>query len=101
MAELDGCTVRIDLASQIIRLDIKETLIGPREELHPTLSSLMGRAYRARPEIEFVSAALLSQKAKQFDDGLVAAIVLATQHGLPGLLRKPDCVEGLVAELMQ
>lgn len=97
----DGCTVRIDLASQIIRLDTKETLLGRREELHPTLPSLMGRIYRARPEIEFVSAALLSQKAKQFDDGLVAAIALATQHGLPGLLSKLDCVEGLVAELMQ
>jgi len=23
------------------------------------------------------------------------------QHGLPGLLSKPDCVEGLVAELMR
>jgi len=39
------------------------------ENLHPTLPAVL--------DSEFVSAAMLVQKAKQFDDGLYAAIVMA------------------------
>jgi hypothetical protein len=74
-----GYQVRLDLASQVLRLSIPERRVygsnseTTEESLHPTFGDLLdGR---------FVSASMLVQKAKQFDDGLYAAVELATQNG--------------------
>ena len=65
-----GYRIMVDRATQILRLDTNDRAGG-----HPVLE--------ARPRIQssFVSAALLAQKAKQFDDGLYAAVELAAQSG--------------------
>ena len=94
----DDYTIKIDKSSQVILLDLEEEVFA--QDLYPSLSSLAGHSAPSR-EIRFVSAALLSQKAKQFDDGLVAAIALAMQHGVPELQSKPDFLRDLLAELME
>ncbi|MGF1579230.1 MAG: hypothetical protein ACFCD0_07685 [Gemmataceae bacterium] len=68
--EVDGYSVKLNLSHQILSLVMPET---PHEQrsLLPTL-----------PKHRFPSAATLLFKAKQFDDGLVAAIELAVQQGV-------------------
>lgn len=60
-------------------------------ELYPTLDRL--------PSDRLTSAAALSQKAKQFDDGLYAAIDLAAQNGVGDFGGKRELLASLVAEL--
>jgi len=56
------------IRAQDVKLDAEEPA------LHPTLSGLTNSP--------FVPAAVLAQKAKQFDDGLYAAVELAAEKGL-------------------
>ena len=82
--EAEGFRIQLDLSTQVLRLDIPEDrgfgdvsgrLEVKREEaaVVPTLSG-MGRE-------DFISASILAQKARQFDDGLYAAVDLAAQQG--------------------
>lgn len=96
----DDCTVRLDISTQVIQLNVVDS--DGEKTLYPTVLSVMGMTYGAkRKDVKFISAALLLQKAKQFDDGLVAAIALAMQRGLPGFQSKPKFVEALLAQLTQ
>ena len=61
-----------DLSGQILELDVPEPYSQPR--IMPSLVQFRNRS-------EMVSAATLVQKAKQFDDGLYAAVELAALHG--------------------
>ena len=61
-----------DLSGQILELDVPEPYWQPR--IMPSLVQFRNRS-------EMVSAATLVQKAKQFDDGLYAAVELAALHG--------------------
>lgn len=68
-----GFEVQLDLTSQVLSLNVsplEETLLRP---VSPSPVS-------SNPS-SFVSAAILSAKAKQFDDGLYAAVELAAQSG--------------------
>jgi hypothetical protein len=74
----EGYRIRLDLGSQVLRLSIPDDRdFGegrPTEApIAPTLAGLRTRG--------FVSASMLAQKAKQFDDGLYAAVDLAAQQG--------------------
>jgi hypothetical protein len=73
-AEAEGWRVRLDLTGQVLQLDVPEFLYGTGGDgsLEPTLTREPG---------QIVSAAMLVQKAKQFDDGLYAAVELAAQRG--------------------
>lgn len=73
-----GYHIRLDLSRQVIGIEIPEDQDNdPRGSteppIAPTLQGMNG---------SFISASVLSQKAKQFDDGLYAAIELAAQNGL-------------------
>jgi hypothetical protein len=59
--------------------------------LHSTLAELA--------TTEFTSAAALAQKAKQFDDGLYAAVELASQNGAGKFRGKAALLKDLVAAL--
>jgi hypothetical protein len=77
--DLEGFHVRVDATRQVIGIDVPEergysrTDRAGREDVpvSPTLGATEG----------FVSGSILAQKAKQFDDGLYAAVELAAQNG--------------------
>src|SRR5215471_2129453 len=73
----DGYVVQVDESQQTLCLHVEDDLVSRRTELCPTLVGLQKRVYSER----FVSASMLACKAKQFDDGLYAAVDLAAQHG--------------------
>jgi hypothetical protein len=81
--------VRLDLSTQILGLDIKEDRgwgekRGEVEaDLYPTLSDIPHAT-------DFVSASVLAAKAKQFDDGLYAAVELLCQRGTKGFVSKRE-----------
>lgn len=74
-----GYRVRLDLGPQVLAIDIPED-IGSRMDkpdetpVRPTLKEVGAGG-------GFVSGSMLAQKAKQFDDGLYAAVELAAQDG--------------------
>jgi hypothetical protein len=97
-----GCRLRIDLTSQVIRLDVPERQDYLRGiGLVPYLGAREGRWRATFCNPEFTSAAMLGRKAKQFDDGLVAAIVLGMQKGLLSTVRKPQFLKEMVVELVR
>ena len=78
VGESDGeDVVQVDGSQQTLRLHVEDELVWHRTELSPTPVGLQKREYSER----FVSASMLACKAKQFDDGLCAAVDLAAQHG--------------------
>jgi hypothetical protein len=70
----DGYVVQVDESRQTLKLHAEA---WQRTALNPTLASLQKRTYSDR----FISASMLAYKAKQFDDGLYAAVDLAAQNG--------------------
>jgi hypothetical protein len=91
----DGWRVRLDLAEQVLRLDVPEwaSAWGDGEEpLSPTLPPGADR---------FVSAAMLLAKAKQFDDGLYAAAEMAAQAGAGTFPGKASLLTALARSLAE
>lgn len=91
-----GHLVRMDLAAQVLSIDVPEDLeFGDRRQpreapIRPTLEGLGAR---------FVSGSMLAQKAKQFDDGLYAAVELAAQKGAGPFAGKAALLQGLARRL--
>src|SRR5262245_60246069 len=76
----DGWRVRLDLARQVLRLEVTEAV----RDWNGTRRMPAGTPLAPVPVFSQggpVSAATLLLKAKQFDDGLYAAVELACQHG--------------------
>ena len=69
--------VDVDLRPQVLRITVPRNSLGPRADRLPIHPSPVTPG-----SSDFLSAALLAQKAKQFDDGLVAAVELAAEQGL-------------------
>ena len=95
----DGLEIRLDLSTQILALDIPEEkgwgdTEGPVEaELYPTLKSL------DLPETAFASASIFMAKAKQFDDGLYAAVEYLCQYGSENWTGKMEMLQRTAAML--
>jgi hypothetical protein len=86
-----GWRVRLDLATQFLRLEVPEMswdFGGGDGKLSPTPPGLSR---------EPVSAATLLVKTKQFDDGLLAAVELAAQTGSGCFRGKASLLQTLVA----
>ncbi len=95
--ELDeqGYRVRLDLRDQVLRVAIPEDRSsgkGGATEA-PILPTLQGSSDG------FVSASMLAQKAKQFDDGLYAAVELAAQKGAGRLGGKAAMLQAVARAL--
>ena len=73
----DGYVVQVDESNQTLKLDAEDNPVSPRTRLAPTFACLQ----KGMSSERFVSASMLAFKAKQFDDGLYAAVDLAAQHG--------------------
>jgi hypothetical protein len=105
MDQLGGYTVELDLSEQVLGLKILEELQlggggrrGVEPRVIPSLADLLP-AYTSFGQRLFVSASMLAQKAKQFDDGLYAAVALAAQEGTDDFAGKKDLLKQLTAEL--
>lgn len=78
--------VVLDLSSQVLAFDLEKIgAFAGRIEIQPTIAKVCSGA--------FVSAAALSAKAKQFDDGLYAAIEIAAQNGCGSFRGKLDLLQ--------
>jgi len=96
----DSFTVKLDLSPQILFLDVpqdRESGDMPGKQkvkeatLYPDLKSVPDY-YK-----EFVSASLVAQKVKNFDDGLMASVELLVQKGNSRLPGK----EGMLKDLLK
>jgi hypothetical protein len=88
----DGWCVRLDLGPQVLRIEVPEVASG-WSRCDPLLPA--PPAAEAGP----VSAATLLLEAKQFDDGLYAAVELAAQHGAGRFAGKASLLRSLAAAL--
>jgi hypothetical protein len=88
--EVGGWRIRLDTSGQMFGVDVPEIVYSPSDELRPTLTVA---------DDEPVSAATLLLKAKQFDDGLVAAVELAAQQGLGRFAGKATLLRALAETL--
>jgi hypothetical protein len=78
--EIDGFQVKIDMTGQVLAINIPEDRdYGEKsQKVEPPLFPTAGQAMQGG---RFVSASMLAAKAKQFDDGLYAAVDMAAQNG--------------------
>ncbi len=89
----DGWCVRLDLSNQVLLLDVpKAVTAGRRREMDAPLLPVPP-AMNDGP----VPASTLLFKAKQFDDGLVAAVELAAQVGAGTFTGKAGLLRSLAA----
>jgi hypothetical protein len=97
--DAEGFRVRVDVAPQVIAVDVPEDIsYAERAEtkrvdvpLMPTIPGTGGE--------RMVSGSILAQKAKQFDDGLYAAVDLAAQQGAGRYPGKADLLTRLARAL--
>jgi hypothetical protein len=107
--ESQGYRVQLDLRNQVLRLEIPEDrgyapshtsssrglgyAFGDEASVIPTLADLRASG--------FVSASVLAQKAKLFDDGLYAAVDLAAQRGEGTFRGKAHMLAALASRLAE
>jgi hypothetical protein len=92
----DGWCVRLDLSGQMLRLDIPDV----EDDWHDESSKSTGPVLL--PALPFtsdgpISAATLLMKAKQFDDGLCAAVELVAQQGTGRFAGKASLLRSLAS----
>ncbi len=92
----DGFTVELDLTSQVLAINLPEHEYDWRLDyksgaVEASLSPTLGKSDPGQP----VSASVLAQKAKVFDDGLLAAVELATQDGVGRHIGKAGLLKAL------
>ena len=96
-----GYRVQLDLSTQVLRLEVPEERgfgsgMSAAQEEAPIAPTLAGIA-----DERFVSASVLAQKAKQFDDGLYAAVDIAAQQGAGTFSGKASLLARVVPSLIQ
>ncbi len=92
--EVNGYRVNLDLSEQVLKLEIPET--DSYTSVDRSGSVILSPPL---PDYAFPSAATLLFKAKQFDDGLMAAVELVTQQGLGQFPGKQKFLLSLAREL--
>lgn len=86
--------IEVDLSGQVLGLSMRGGVAVPQGfRPAPTLLAVKPAGSA------FVSAAVLAQKGKQFDDGLYAAVELALQQGAGAFRGKRWLLEGVAREL--
>lgn len=91
-------SITLDLSKQVLGLEIQEDTGWAGEhrtveaDLYPTLKAIPGGT-------GFVSASVLAAKAKQFDDGLYAAVELLCQQGTKDFVGKRELLRQVLENL--
>ena len=95
--------VELDLSKQVLRLSVPEDRGGSFDyDGDPKRRTVEAPIYPTLTDIgseRFLSASVLAQKAKQFDDGLYAAIDLAAEQGLGRFSGKAQLLRNLARAL--
>lgn len=95
----DGYVVQVDESNQTLKLHAEEDdLFWQGTPLIPTFASITSIQRSVLSE-RFVSASMLAFKAKQFDDGLYAAVEVAAQQGAGKYLGKISLLKELTQVL--
>ncbi len=100
----DGYVVKLDLSSQVLSLNVPDDKFSGKAkgkvksveaEIYPDLKSI--------PEsyLNFISAAMIAQKAKNFDDGLIAAVEYLCRKGGDKIKGKEKLLKDLLATLQK
>jgi len=99
-------TLRIDLATQVLRLELPQDrgyLDHDRGGTDWRKPVEQGAKIHSRPidlpQQEFCSASILAQKAKQFDDGLYAAVERAAAAGTPRFGSKSELIDAVARSM--
>jgi hypothetical protein len=92
----DGWCVRLDLGPQVLGIEVPEVVFGWGD---PDEDSGLLLPVPPAETTDPVSAATLLLKAKQFDDGLYAAVELAAQQGAGRFPGKASLLRSLTASL--
>ncbi|HEV3122532.1 MAG TPA: hypothetical protein VGY53_11545, partial [Isosphaeraceae bacterium] len=88
----EGYRIRLDLSGQVLKADIPDDRgFGGEGSAEAPISATLADI----PSGGLVSASMLAQKAKQFDDGLYAAVELAAQQGAGGFPGKSSLLKVL------
>jgi len=90
----DGYTIELDLAGQVLKIDAVPYEIGSRSGAFAEEVPVRARIGDL-DKCEFVSASVLAQKAKVFDDGLYAAVDIAAQNGAGCFRGKADLLRSV------
>ncbi|KAF0245572.1 MAG: hypothetical protein FD180_1440 [Planctomycetota bacterium] len=85
----DGVRLKIDATNQVIALDCPQDITWNDPGLAKSVAELHPRG--------FASASILAAKAKAFDDGLIAAVELATERGAGTFAGKEQLLGNLAA----
>lgn len=101
IVSVPGYKVELDLTGQRLAVSAPALEVGWREEdegatAEPPLSATLGSADPSKP----LSASILAQKAKIFDDGLYAAVEVAAQEGAGRHAGKAKLLSSLAARLL-
>lgn len=115
--EQNGYRVRIDLSQQVLGLEIlpdrevSEFIhgqsINPENRTRDSAEMIHESDLFAKPsdiygeKIEFISAALFMAKAKQFDDGLYAAVEYLCQNGTDEFMGKKQILQRTLLALKE
>jgi hypothetical protein len=94
--ESDGYAVKLDLATGVVAVDLPVQRDQPDKE--GRLEATLAPAPQVVPG-RLISASVLAWKAKQFDDGLYAAVELAAQEGRGTFTGKRRLLESLAKAL--
>jgi hypothetical protein len=78
---VNGFHIGLDLSSQMLSLRIRDAR-GLGGDSDPEFEAPIAPTLSGAENGNFVSASMLAMKAKQFDDGLYAAVELAAQQGV-------------------
>jgi hypothetical protein len=92
----DGWCVRLDLSRQVLGMEVPEFVLSWHPEGEPADPLLPTPPASDNGPVQ---AATLLLKAKQFDDGLYAAVELAAQRGAGRFAGKAALLRSLAATL--
>ncbi len=99
VAAAQGYRVELDLSKQVLLLRVPEETEGGFERSSGTVEASIAARITDLGEGRFVSASVLAQKAKQFDDGLYAAVEVAAEQGVGRFPGKAQFLRNLVRAL--
>jgi hypothetical protein len=97
--ETGGYKLQLDLESQVLQLDIAPDDDGYKSDHKSRECESVISPTQTALSTSLVSGAMMAQKAKQFDDGLYAAVDLAAQSGAGSFRGKAVLLKTLLPKL--
>ena len=93
--------MQLDLSNQVLRLSVPEDRGSSPDNSRGKVEAAIMPTLAELDSDRFVSASVLAQKAKQFDDGLYAAVELAAQRGAGNFAGKASLLLSIASSVNQ